>query len=579
MTTMKYVVALLLSLISLAAFHAVMQAGFVRWDDDVQVYQNPGLNPPNLAHLASFWRAPYDKLYIPVSYTAFSLLAAVARRPIPIHWPDAVVTALDPRLFHLVGLLLHLGCTLLVYALLCRFVRSEWASGAGALLFGLHPMQVESVAWASELRGLLMAFFSLLALHAYLNALSHRTEQPPCPNSGEPEKMPVGAAPSSPLLSFPGSPELGRRGRFQGHLWYAAATLCFGLALLSKPTAVILPLLAAVLDGFLVRRPVRSIALSVGGWLAVSVVFLVVTSAAQPVPSEILTAWWTRPLIALDSVAFFLGKLVWPASLGIDYGRTPLFVMAHGWVWGTALIAPGLGLLVWRLRLRWLSASALIFLAALLPTLGLVPFMFQAYSTVADRYIYLALLGPSLALACALDAASRRLPIGSQRTVWAACACVLVLLGTRTVLQVNTWRNSVALFTQALTVNPNSFFVRNNLGNVLVDTGHWDAAIAEFRAASELRPDEAKPRFNLAAALLHQGDVAGAAEQYQVVVQLRPYYPPAHNNLGCVLSRLGRWTEADAEFRAALRCDPAFAEARLNLTVAEAVIAGPRKRG
>ena len=570
-------VALILLVACAIPFHAIMQAGFVRWDDDIQIYQNLGLNPPTLAHLAAFWRAPYDKLYIPVSYTFFFLLAAVAHRPAPVHWPDAVVTTLDPRVFHWGSLLLHLGCILLVYALLRRFVRNDWAAGTGALLFGLHPLQAESVAWVSELRGLLMALFSLLALHCWLNFAGKR---PPRPNSGEPEKSgEEGAASSAPTgLFLSGSPELGRGGLLPW-LWYAAATLCFGLALLSKPTAVILPLLAAVLAVCLQHRPLRSAALSLAPWFAVSTAFLLMTRSVQPVPPEIVTASWTRPLIALDAASFFLGKLLWPVSLGIDYGRTPLVVMAHGWVWGTALVAPLLGLIVWRLRRPWLSASALIFLTALLPTLGLVPFIFQAFSTVADRYVYLALLGPALALACGLEEAGRRLPVHALRGVGAACACVLALLGMRTASQVESWQGSFTLFTQALTVNPNSFFVRNNLGNAYVEIGDWEAAITEFRAASALRPDEAKPRFNLAAALLHQGDIAGAADQYQIVVGLRPYYPPAHNNLGCVLSRLGRWTEADAEFRAALRCDPKFAEARRNLTIAETAMAGLHRRG
>lgn len=522
-----HVVALILLAVTAAVFSQIAHAGFVRWDDDVQIYENPGLNPPSWTHLTAFWRTPYDKLYIPLSYSLFCLLAVLAHRASSVHYSDAVVTVLDPRVFHLASLGLHLCCVLLVYAILRRFVRNDWAAGAGALLFGLHPVQVESVAWASELRGLLAGSWSLLALWLYVR-----------------------------------SAQEGRR------MEYYAATLCFGLALLAKPSAVALPLLAATVDYGLIRRPAGTVAGSLWLWCAFSAALLLVTRAVQPTP-DLVTPLWQRPAVALDALAFYLGKLVWPAALGIDYGRSPSLLAAHGWAGATVWVPLLAGLIVYRLRRRRLTACVVLTVAAVLPVLGLVPFIFQTYSTVADRYLYLALLGPALGLASGLDAL-RSCPIRQSRVAWAACAAALFLLGSRSVVQAACWQDSAALFAQALTVNPQSWFVHTNLGNVLADQGDSDGAMSQFRAASVLKPDEARPHFNLALALWRRGDLPGAEAQYRIVTRICPDYPPAHNDLGCLLLQQGRKAEAGAEFRAAIRYDPLFTEAQRNLALTQA---------
>ena len=503
-----FFIGLLLVLITGLVFHDVLTAGFVRWDDGMHVYANPYLHPVSPAHLARFWTAPYQNLYIPLSYSLYALLAATAHLPRPVPTTDGLWIDLNPRVFHAAGLGLHLVNVLLVFALLRRllppspFPARDWAAGLGALLFAVHPVQAESVAWIAEMRGLLAGLFSLLALHAYLR---HAKEQ---------------------------------EGR-AGLRWFALSTLCFGLALLAKPSAVAVPLLALTLEMLILRRPVRAWRGGLGLWAGLCLVFLGLTHSAQPVTVDIVTPLWTRPLIAGDALAFYAGKLFWPARLGIDYGRSPMWLTAQSWFGLTSLAALAAGLAAWagRRRLPWLTASCALFAAALLPTLGLTPFVFQVYSTVADRYLYLALLGPALGLAWGLMLASQMAWPRLQLASWSGAAAALLLLSLGSRTQTLCWQNSIPLFSHALAVNPQSWGMYNNLAAVALD----------------------------------RNDPADALPLLTEAARLRPGYAEAHANRGMALLELGERREAEAEFRLAFALNPASPQVQETLRVAERI--------
>jgi protein O-mannosyl-transferase len=273
---------------------------------------------------------------------------------------------------------------------------------------------------------------------------------------------------------------------------------------------------------------------------------------------------WTRPVITADTLTFYLGKLVWPISLGPDYGRTPQVVLEQGWEMLQGLVPVGLGLIVWWgwRRLRWLKLAAGVFIVGLLPVLGFVPFMFQAISTVADRYVYLALLGPALGLAWGIR------QIGRWRGVWVGLGLVFTLLGLCTGQQVRVWQNTVTLFTRALQVNPRSVLAYNNLGLALAQHGQLDAAITQYRAALRINPNAVEAHYNLGNALQRQGQRAQAITHYTEAVRLKPHWVEAYNNLGNTLDDDGRAEEAITYYQAALRLQPDFAEAHNNLGTA-----------
>jgi hypothetical protein len=171
------------------------------------------------------------------------------------------------------------------------------------------------------------------------------------------------------------------------------------LALLAKPSAITVPLMAGLIGCLVLGCPMKAVVTSLAPWGLLCLGLFFVTHSAQPVTTAIVTPVWTRPFIVGDALAFDLSKLVWPTRLGIDYGRSPVWLMTQSWAYFTGLIPLTLGVFAWVGRSRYpvLAAAFGIITAALLPTLGLTPFVFQIYSTVADRYQYLAVFGLAFA--------------------------------------------------------------------------------------------------------------------------------------------------------------------------------------
>lgn len=574
---------LLLVILPALVFARIVAHDFVLWDDTIEIYKNPYLDLPTWQAVAELWRHPYINLYVPVSYTAFALLAAVARLPAPDPALGETGALLDPRVFHAASWSLHLVNTLLVFAILRLLAgrlfagdrtpnRPEtWpgagvgtrhaAAAAGALVFALHPVQVESVAWASELRGLLCGAFSLLCIWLYLR----RWESVPpgdAGSHGDPDDPPHLAS-----AGWPGAHPwpAGRSGAFM----YAGALLAGALAMLAKPSAVSLPLVLLALDRWGLRRPWRACLAGAAPFLALAAPMVLLTQDAQPVRPEIVAPLWQRPFVAGDALAFYLRKLVLPVGLGIDYGRTPARVLAGAWGHAAWLIPMAAALLAWWAARRaaverdahatsWMPASGAVSLAALLPVLGLVPFAFQYYSTVADRYLYLAMLGPALAVACWLAR-------GRNAAAWAAVGALLAGWAVLAYVQAGTWRNSVTLLSHAIEVNPASDVSFANRGMALARRGQLGGAEEDIREALRLNPGNHKAHSNLGNVLLLRGRREAAIAEYRAAIAIEPGWAESHSNLGMALATRRDLDEAAAQFGEALRLDPRSASARSGL--------------
>ena len=508
--------------------------GFLVWDDPKHVVDNELVNPPSAESLAKIWQEPYWGLYVPISYTVFAAEATVARRTVP----GEIETRPNPAVFHAVSLLLHAACVLLVFVLLRRLCGHDAAAFAGALLFGLHPMQVESVAWISETRGLLCAFFSLLAILGFLRFVGYDAQ-------GEQEKEHA----KTSAISW---------------LGYGLATAAFVAACLCKPAAVAVPAVVGVLAvGWLRHRPLKVFWL-LTPWLLVALCVVVLTKTQQPDSVVWAVApYWARPVLAADALAFYAYKLATPILLVPDYGRSPSAVMGH-WTfyatWALPVVLLG-SFCVFRSRRVWLVAAG-VAVCWLLPVLGLVPFDYQRYSTVADRYVYLAMLGPAFALAWYL---SKPRP----RAILTTTVILFCVLAGLTVNQISHWRDDISLLDHNLAVNRGSVMGNHNRGYLYSREKQYRAAAQHFSRALATDPKHGESHLNMGWALASMGYVEDAKGHLSEALRLMPDEPLVHFNIAGVALFCDDDPQLAAKyFKNAVALDPGFVRAHLNLAQA-----------
>ena len=310
----KTLIMLLLVGAVAAAYGQMARHDFLLWDDPGTVAGNPRLNPPTWSGVMHYWRHPEQGLYIPVTYSAWSILAAAAQ----LDQPDDRGIRLNPAIFHLANIAVHAATAVGVFLILRQLLSHDWAAASGALLYALHPVQVEAVAWISGLKDVLSGMFAMLALWQY-------------------------------LLFARGDQQHRRR-----WIHYSLATAALALAMLSKPSAMIVPLMALIIDALVIRRPIKRIALSLGPWFVLAAATALVAKLVQPAIGVPHTPLWARPLIAGDALSFYLYKLIFPLHLAIDYGRRPDVAMQSP-AFYLAWIVPvllGVLLLLFRRRAR-----------------------------------------------------------------------------------------------------------------------------------------------------------------------------------------------------------------------------------
>jgi len=435
---------------------------------------------------------------------------------------------------------------LVVFTILRLLVRSDWAAGVGTMLFALHPVQVESVVWVDGMRDVLSGLFSFVALWQYL-AYARTTSTGAAGNGEKESGLPAGKG---------GVFRLDRK-----TLHYATATLAFVLALLAKPSAVVVPAVAWLLDYWVLRRSLKQSAVALVTWVVLAMPFIILTRWVQGEDLiYFITPLWARPLVAGDALAFYMYKLVVPLWLGPDYGRPPEWVLSQWWSY-IAWVAPCAMLVLawfWRDKKPWLMASAAIFVVGVLPVLGLLPFTFQYISTVADRYLYLSMLGPALALAWFLSEGRWR------GTPW-VCAPVIGWLAITSAVQTQVWHDKERLWLHALTVNPRSSMAHFNLGNILADRGEVEAAIERYQQAAQFDPRGTDILNNLGGIYLKQGKLEEAIEQYQRAVEINPIDDYAHYNLGQILAKRGEYDRAIGHLQRVVELIPADGEAHYDL--------------
>ena len=301
---------------------------------------------------------------------------------------------------------------------------------------------------------------------------------------------------------------------------------------------------------------------------------------------------WARPIIAGDAIAFYLYKLIWPLKLAVDYGRTPRETLASGWAYVTALVPLAMAIVLWRKRRAWpiVCAGAVVFVQGMLPVSGLVRFDFQIYSTVADHYLYLPMLGVAMIVAAVLahgeltvaatHASQRRsagddrraeatggneaVPLAKTRLSLILCIVVISLLAVRTWLQAQTWKDSTALFSHALEVNPNSWMSHDNLAAALLRQGRSADAKVQALAEIAIKPDVAVAYDKLAACLHMEGNDPQAIDAYRKATQLQSNDATAWAGLADIFINHGDRAGAIDAYTHAVAANPDDADLLVN---------------
>ncbi|MEW6071176.1 MAG: tetratricopeptide repeat protein [Planctomycetota bacterium] len=505
----------LLVLLVLAAYSSVLPAGFV-WDDDDHVAENVELR--SLDGLRRIWLDPAaSPQHYPLTFTTF--------------WIEHQLWGDDARGYHATNVLLHAAAALLAWAALRRLrVPGAWAAAA---VFALHPVHVESVAWISERKNVLSGCLYLAALLAYLRFAPPDEERP-------------------------------RR----GVLAWLAAFLLFALALLAKTVTASLP--AALLlvrwwkRGRVAWRDVGPLA----PFAVLGIAFALHTAHVERAVVGAVGPEWDftlaeRALIAGRAPWFYLGKLLWPASLSFVY---PRWELGAAWQWVFPAATLGLLFVLARERRRFGRAplaAGLFYGGTLLPALGFTAVYPMRYSFVADHFQYLASLGPISLLAAAAAIVARHR--GGPRLAAGLAGATLVALGAATWTRGLAFGSEIALWEDVLAKGPDSAMAHHNLAETLLRAG--DVAGGERHEARvlELDPDHAGARTNLAVVRLDRGDLAAAEELLARALRDVPDFPPARVALGRLHMLRGRFDLAAGELRLARELDPESAWARVNL--------------
>jgi tetratricopeptide (TPR) repeat protein len=508
----------LLVAVTLVTFYPVLSCDFVDYDDPNYVSENLSVQAGwTVAGFRWAWTTFQEGNWHPLTW--LSLMA------------DTQLFGTRPWGYHLINLLLHLANTLILFVLLKRLTRMVWRSALVAAMFAVHPLHVESVAWISERKDVLSAFFGLLAMLAYAR--------------------------------YARKPSLAS---------YLAVFVGMALSLLAKPMLVTLPFLFLLLDYWPLERwrpadgkavPWSRMVLEKVPFLILSVASCVVTVLAQhsggALKSLTQITLPERLGNALLSYVQYLRQMLVPVDLAAFYPRSEgqgAMVVGAG-----VLLALLTGLVLrWGRRYPYLTVGWLWYLGTLVPVIGLVQVGLQAR---ADRYTYLPLVGIFLLAVWGLADLAARWHI--ERLAAIGAMAILIVWIMFASLQIYFWNNAIILWEHALQVTPSNVIAHSNLAYQYQAQRKLDQAIFHYREALRCSPSDPQPAFNLGNVLLQQGDVTRAIRFFEQSLRLDPDLAATHNLLCVALLRAGRPDDALREGRQAVLLAPDSASVHSDL--------------
>lgn len=469
--------------------------------------QNPGLNSARQVFTEVLEPSTVKGYYQPV--TMISLMAdyALGGRP----------SNLKP--FHRTSLLLHMANTALIIVLLYMLFGHAWIAAGVGLLFGLHPMTVECVTWISQRKTILAAFFALWSLILYVHFTRKRD-------------------------------------------WklYAGCFLMYLLALMSKPTAMPLPVLMLLLDYWPLKRLNRQAVLEKLPIFTVGVIFAIITYVSQSraffatLPGQYNLRY--IPLVFIHNTVFYLFKIIWPTDLSPYYAYTKDMGLSDPMV---LIGIIGFGILINIMiftfrRTRSILTASLFFLVAILPTMGIIRF---ARMLTGDRHVYLPSIGLLMLLASFLVWLWRTGSTRKPAAMRVAVITILLMLASAEAVATRKylayWSDAVTLYKRMLVLAPRMVLLNNDLGVALLSQGKLGEAADQFRQVLEVAPRHVRAHVNLGNVLLTHEKYDQAISHYQQALQTEPDFAPAHYHLAVAQTRAGQLDEALKHYREAIR--------------------------
>jgi len=505
------------------------------WDDNQEVTENAVLRDPD--GLVKIWTGTAGADYFPLKTT--------------VQWFAWRLWGDSPAGYHALSVLLHILSAFLFWRLLAKLgLRLAWIGG---LLFVVHPVVVESVAWAAELKNTLSMPLLLLAMIAYVNYDGLASLPPP---AAPPPKTGKARGKTPTPSKEPRSPN-----------WYGLSLVFFLLAMLSKSSVVMFPFVILLYCWWKrgriaaddLRASVPFFAISFG--LGVVTFWFQHHRAMQP---EVVLAG--GPLSRLAgaglALAFYLGKCVLPVGLLPIYPRweidPPSMAQFAPWLVFAAAVA-----WLWTKRAGWgrdVLFALGFFALNLLPILGFVTITYMRITWVADHFAYLSLLG---VIGLAVAGLGRIRPT-SQIPV-ATALVVAAALAWESRAYAENFQDEIAFWTYTIGGNPGAWSAHYNLATYLAHHGQLERAVGEFEETLRLRPAFLDARLNFGNTLANLGRLPEAAAQFEDALRIDPNYLGAHVNLGIIYFMANRVPEAIAQYEEVLRVNPGLADIHGNL--------------
>jgi len=539
------VLPITVALLTLIAFLPALHNDFVNWDDETNFIENEAYRGLGAAQIHWMWTSHLLGRYIPITWMTLGL--------------DYSIWGMEPLGYHLTNIVWHAANAVLFYFLACLLFkwaipepsetirnRIPLAAFFAALVFAIHPLRVESVAWITERRDVVSGFFYLAAILVYVHGVRNSTER--------------GLAPRN----------------------YWACFALFLLGILSKEIVVTLPAILLILDVY----PLGRLRANPASWfsreaapvwleklpffaisLADSALALYIGHQEKVTASMAALHTLYRIAISVYGLAFYLWKTVLPFHLSPFYALTPhridiralplqLSIVVVVWIIAAAFL--------FRSRFPAIPAAALAYGVTLIPVLG---FFHNGRQIVADRYSYLACLGFALLAGAFLLLFDQPIAAALRNGASIALFAIVTLLGFLTWRQSAVWQDSTTLWTYANSADP-SYMSFNNLGLAYVHQGNTIAAIEQFRYSIQMDPRFEFSHTNLGGAMLQLHEWDDAENEFHIALAQKPDLVNAHTGLGYVLMEKGKLDQAIQEFETSIAIDPTYKPAQDNLEAA-----------